>query len=747
MRNASFLFSLLWIFFFIQCENKGDNLIPEFVAPPDAEKTCFQTGAQWDPGIDLQTDVAIVYFKLDSIGMQRALDSWRERGYALHVMAAVGRGAESDYVSGKWRDIDGEIDREDHSDDIQRTADGEKLRHGSASTLYYMVPTLEHTAFVQRMAMETIDFGARALHLEEPEYWANAGYSEAFKKEWRQRYQTPWQDPRTSPDAWIKAAQLKAYLYYRSVDLLFKYAKEYAREKGIENFRCYVPTHSPVNYTQWGIVSPEVQYNSLPECDGYIGQVWTGTARSPVRYNGVRRERTFENAFLEYSSLKNMVRQSGKSLWFLADPIEDNPEYDWEDYRDNYQKTLVASLMHHEISHYEVMPWPHRVFHGKYPSNSKTSQRISGKYSAELMIVSNLLGMLADTPAGSYYWNSGTRQIGIVLSEAMMYQRGSPWQSDIESFHQPAFSLIKAGMPAEVIPLERCIHPDYLSNHRILVLSYEGQKPLRSDYHECLKKWVESGGVLIFYGNQIDAFDSMTAWWNAGRQSYRSPAAHLFALLGLKETLQPGFYTCGDGALIYDAASPAELSYSSTGSLNLREHIRQAVQFIADEKYQYQCQNYILLHRGHLIAAAVMDESITDHALEIPGQFVDIFNSELPIIGKKVLRPGEQALLLDLKKISSHEPKVLLSASRIREQKVQGRNISFVSRGPIGITCHTLIKLPGMPPHIELKSKNGKRIEADIKWHIDDQILRLVYPNTAEDIFIQLFWNKSGQLS
>ena len=42
--------------------------------------------------------------------------------------------------------------------------------------------------------------------------------------------------------------------------------------------------------------------------DGYIAQVWTGTARTANLYEGRRRERTFETAFLEYGAMQNLVR-------------------------------------------------------------------------------------------------------------------------------------------------------------------------------------------------------------------------------------------------------------------------------------------------------------------------------------------------------------------------------------------------------------------------------------------------------
>ncbi|HPB71759.1 MAG TPA: hypothetical protein PLX71_02145, partial [Phycicoccus sp.] len=93
---------------------------------------------------------------------------------------------------------------------------------------------------------------------------------------------------------------------------IFLFAREYSEGKG-RLVRCYVPTHTLLNYSLWQIVSPESSLADLPGMDGYIAQVWTGTARSPVFYNGVQKERTFENAFLEYGSMVAMTRPTASA--------------------------------------------------------------------------------------------------------------------------------------------------------------------------------------------------------------------------------------------------------------------------------------------------------------------------------------------------------------------------------------------------------------------------------------------------
>ena len=58
-----------------------------------------------------------------------------------------------------------------------------------------------------------------------------------------------------------------------------------------------------INYAHWTIVSPESSLIDVG-ADGYIAVVWTGTARTPNLYEGRRKERTFETAFLEYGAMQ-----------------------------------------------------------------------------------------------------------------------------------------------------------------------------------------------------------------------------------------------------------------------------------------------------------------------------------------------------------------------------------------------------------------------------------------------------------
>ena len=69
-------------------------------------------------------------------------------------------------------------------------------------------------------------------------------------------YNEPWQAPESSPDARWRSGKLMYFLYRRALQQVFDSVQEFNKEKG-KKVRCYVPTHSLLNYADWGIVSPQ----------------------------------------------------------------------------------------------------------------------------------------------------------------------------------------------------------------------------------------------------------------------------------------------------------------------------------------------------------------------------------------------------------------------------------------------------------------------------------------------------------
>jgi hypothetical protein len=215
----------------------------------------------------------------------------------------------------------------------------------------------------------------------------------------------------------------------------FTYAKEYGKSKGI-NVRCYVATHSLLNYSTWQIVSPEASLASLPCVDGYIVQSWTGTAREPNYFNGIAKERPFETAFLEYDCMTSMTVPTGRKLFFENDPVED-VRRDWADYKRNYQTTFAAELFFPDIDNYEVMPWPDRIFDGQYYVSKTSNEKapMPKTYSTELLVMINSLNNINKSTTTV----SGSHGISVMMGNSLMFQR-VPTHDDGRAFADPYFS-------------------------------------------------------------------------------------------------------------------------------------------------------------------------------------------------------------------------------------------------------------------------------------------------------------------
>ncbi len=468
--------------------------------------------------------------------------------------------------------------------------------------------------------------------------------------------------------------------------------------------RCYVPTHSLVNYSQWRIVSPESSLAQLQGCDGYIAQVWTGTSRTPNRFAGLTRSRTFETAFLEYGAMQNLVRATGRSVWYLNDPIEDNPDHDWTDYRTNWQSTLTASLFQPEVSKFEVAPWPERVFGGRYPRSASPANRqpIPPAYATELQTVFNALNDMQQTRV---QWDCGTSGVGVLVSDSLMFQRGGPTPSDADlgNFYGLALPLLKQGLPVAPVQLENVTVPHYLDNFRILLLSYDGQKPLSSEVHAPLAAWVKHGGVLIFCDEDADPYLQVREWWNSGGKNYATPREHLFELLGVGNPVATNqFIPINRGGLIWRRERPASFSASAGGAAEVVASAKLAAARIG---LKWRASNYLLLRRGPYLIAAGLDESVAGPSRSLHGRFVNLFDSELRVQNDISIIPNSRWFLLDLEFSGGGGPRLLASACRALPKEQTRHQITFAVEGVGGTPAILLLQSPQAPSGVKLDDK------------------------------------------
>tara|TARA_R110002049_G_scaffold28018_5_gene96664 strand:+ start:10939 stop:13161 length:2223 start_codon:yes stop_codon:yes gene_type:complete len=740
MKNTLFIICICSLILCGCTENNFNaDIISDEKQDMKKEKTVFQTSSKWLPEIDVRADVAIVYGVHGNPSDHRQehtfeerVKSWRENGYTTHFMTGIAWGSYQDYFLGKWDGIN-------HLGEGQVEMDGDTIWHGR--NVPYIVPVKSFIEYLKKEVIEkVIDAGISSIYLEEPEFWARAGYSSAFKEEWQNYYDFPWRPQHESPENTYLSNKLKYHLYYNAVDKVSSYAKEYGLSKGME-IKVYIPTHSLVNYSAWSIVSPEASLASLPGIDGYIAQVWTGTAREPIYFNGESKERTFENAFLEYGSMVSMTRPTGRKLFFLTDPIEDRRKT-WADYKKNYQATFAAQLLYPSINNYEVMPWPERIYTKPYKVAGSDEQIfIPREYSTQMQIMINALN---DMPLSDNQI-SGANGIGVLMGNSLMFQR-VPTHNGYEdpqfsNFYGQTLPLVKRGVPVRTVHMENLSYETTLEDIKVLVMSYSNMKPTSSEDHKQLADWVKNGGVLVYVGKDDDPYQSVMEWWNTEDSTYKSPSENLFELLNIDLSSNKIEFKVEKGTLHVLRENPKEFVMTPDADLTYLDIIKKAYEEDAGAGV-FQFKNNLYLQRGPYEIVSVMDESVNDVPYEIGGLLIDLFDPRLPVLTRKKVLPGEQAFLFNIGRVgNSKKPQVLASACRVYNEQYDEKVYSFTSKSPLNTTNSMRILLPSKPEKRKITDHAGNQLQnVKMEWDEQSKTCWLEFENDPEGITVWLKW-------
>lgn len=716
-----------------------------YIRKNEEEKTGYQESRPLTPAIDLKCDFVMVYGTDGT--MPERVKQYADAGYAVHLMTGISWGDYQDYLDGGW-------DGKPHWDEAQRERDGKMVLHGPR--VPYMAPTEAFAEYLTERLKIAVDQGVLAIHMEEPEFWDRSGYSPSFQRAYEARYQEPFSPQHAGIDAHWRCARLKAELYAQTLARISAALKAYAREKYGRELRFYVPTHSLLNYTQWKILSPEASLIGIPTVDGYIAQVWTGTSRVANVYEGLYRERTFETAYLEYGVMQELSRGTGRRMWFLNDPIEDNPTYTWENYRYNYLKTAVASLLHPLVWHYEICPWPRRVFEGRYPRvQPKISQQDETSFAAAdakpipdsyRTLLSGMFQLFGDMEQPDWHFEGVREPVGLFLSDSCLYQRTFPdhiptagpeeglyslivKNSEIASkgeiaekaarsrafmehldadeagmntliessafphFYGLALPLLKYGLPIRPVQLDNVRRfPDYLKEFRFAILSYEFMKPLFPDIHDALAAWVRGGGCLICVGDGGDPFHAVRSWWR--EQGYAHPMQHLFELLGLPREPKGGVSPVGRGRVIVWNKKPAALCLRKADADQWRTLVKNVLR---EGGVDWEYSNHITLRRGPYVICQVMEESAQDEPKVFTGRFVDLLADGYPVISRKTVNPGDGALLCDLDKLEKDRFAVIATAARIVSAETGDSSLCLRAQAADQVLVYMRLRLPFAP--------------------------------------------------
>ena len=747
------------------------------------ELTGYQASGDFRPSVDLQCDFVMVYGIDDT--MPDRIRQYREKGYVIHLMTGIAWGEYQDYLDGKW-------DGRKHWDEGQVERSGKDVIHNP--TVPYMVPTVSFSEYLTERMKIAVDKGVEAIHVEEPEFWDRSGYSEAFKREYEIYYKEPWRPQHEDLDVQYKSARLKAYLYSRAIDRVSAALKEYAKVVYNRDLRFYVPTHSLLNYTQWKIMSPEAALINIPTVDGYIAQIWTGTSREANVYEGVYKERTFETAYLEYGVMQELVKGTGRRMWFLNDPIEDLPSYTWENYEYNYRKTAAASLLHPHIWHYEICPWPHRVFDGRYPRfqpniakkdetsyETDQSRPIPGSYST---LLSGMFQLFGDMEQKEFCFEGAGDSVGICMSDSGLFQRtfpdgivngrklgdrfamakhkntGNPVdeeaaealmkeiredesllldfiQSDaFPQFYGMSLPLLKYGLPVRPVQLDNVRRfAGYLDTLKVLILSYEYIKPEAPDINTAVLSWVMNGGTLLYIGDGSDPFHRIDSWWR--KSGYENPARHLFRLAGMEETPEDGVYPAGNGKIVVWNMVPAKICLSRELAQEYRYKVKDALESLG---LSWEFRNDLTLHRGPYIISAVMDESVTDEKKVWEGLFADLGENDYPVITHKEIGPDETALLFDFDTIREETFRVIGTSARVLDAQTDDGGFQLKLKTADKIRAYTRVRLPQKAAAALAVDAQGQHVPMEVNWDDASRTLLLCYDSHSEEVTVTGRW-------
>ena len=747
------------------------------------ELTGYQASGDFRPSVDLQCDFVMVYGIDDT--MPDRIRQYREKGYVIHLMTGIAWGEYQDYLDGKW-------DGRKHWDEGQVERSGKDVIHNP--TVPYMVPTVSFSEYLTERMKIAVDMGVEAIHVEEPEFWDRSGYSEAFKREYEIYYKEPWRPQHEDLDVQYKSARLKAYLYSRAIDRVSAALKEYAKVVYNRDLRFYVPTHSLLNYTQWKIMSPEAALINIPTVDGYIAQIWTGTSREANVYEGVYKERTFETAYLEYGVMQELVKGTGRRMWFLNDPIEDLPSYTWENYEYNYRKTAAASLLHPHIWHYEICPWPHRVFDGRYPRfqpniakkdetsyETDQSRPIPGSYST---LLSGMFQLFGDMEQKEFCFEGAGDSVGICMSDSGLFQRtfpdgivngrklgdrfamakhkntGNPVdeeaaealmkeiredesllldfiQSDaFPQFYGMSLPLLKYGLPVRPVQLDNVRRfAGYLDTLKVLILSYEYIKPEAPDINTAVLSWVMNGGTLLYIGDGSDPFHRIDSWWR--KSGYENPARHLFRLAGMEEKPEDGVYPAGNGKIVVWNMVPAKICLSRELAQEYRYKVKDALESLGLSR---EFRNDLTLHRGPYIISAVMDESVTDEKKVWEGLFADLGENDYPVITHKEIGPDETALLFDFDTIREETFRVIGTSARVLDAQTDDGGFQLKLKTADKIRAYTRVRLPQKAAAALAVDEQGQHVPMEVNWDDASRTLLLCYDSHSEEVTVTGRW-------
>lgn len=781
------------------------------VPRPDSPRTAFFLAEDYKPTLAVPTDAVQLYA---GIGGSAALvgaeslppiaaagASWNRQGYATDLFLHSRYGHDVRNVPAEYQ-----LDRFGQPLAVIGTTVGNKQvdlaigplspefvaamkqKHGANAVVseldHYTIPTLGNVEFARRFYEENLQPAMRGFCFDEPEIWTDAGYSEAFKAEWRAHYGEEWVAPHLSVEARYKAEQLKRFLVRRWVETILTDAT--ARRPGMARL---IATHSQASYANMGMGAHHYALFTIPGLDEVVAEVWN---------------EPFDSCYAQYSSFWHQVRDSHKQMWLMADPWGDSPAMSLDYYRRSYGANVVAAMMFPAAERFQPLIWPNRLY-GHIPREYET-------------IINSVTGVLTEL------WRyrdgtlqAGTRGVATFVADSMSWQRSEPAPSDLDGFDGFTLSLIRRGLPVDVLPLERVAERGFLDESKVVLLSYDYLKPTEAAQNQALSDWTKNGGVLVCFGG-TDAYNTVRdAWWT--KAGFASPLEDLFARLGLplshptvlaeagrpaeiepvgsdagnapfrvpvgpssgerqyrlrksvqtqvetaaalsdptypltvytpppgatplyrlKSTGAPIVWSArvGKGTILFAGIAPGFIKTSPEGADLLAALVKQGC---AAQGERYAETNCFVLKRGPYVAIRTYAAT---H--ELRGRYVDVFSPNLDVLVNPIIPAQTNALLVELGTGRGHE----------EPRAVSGRLVSWYASAQ---TTSLVVRAPAQTNGAARLATGGRRVKSAQAWtkegqpvsvqtRLETDSLLLTYPNEADGVVLRVDWEAGAPSS
>ena len=682
-------------------------------------KTLFQTNSSYDPRIAIPVDGVIVHQHGASADrIAKILHSWSAQHFLPQRMFFADSDAGNHYTQGRF-------DGQTHYEDIELDRNGKRIL--CANVRPYMLPTKGWTDYLKTQVKFSIDAGAAAIYPEEPLAHNFTGYEKSFQTAFAEEYNTPWQPPHESPDTFYKTAQLKNKLYINLEQDLQIYTARYARQNN-RSVDFLIPIHSMFSNLSARLVAPLGTSLDLKGHTGYIGQIWTGPVRWTIGNCSDKNITFFDSAYVNYDYFTNLVADSPLKLYLLADPVEDDPSYKWNEYDKWYKECLAAKLLFPLIDTYEIMPWPDRIFLPGHSIGGGTPG--PARYRTILM---SAITALQDVPLGTRDdLTSGTKGIGMLVGDSAM------WQNSNNPVQDPFMGLLipplKQGIPISSVPIERSADKIYMKNFRLLMLSYEAWKPHKEEFHDNITEWVNDGGTLIVFDTK-DKFDSIDMFWK--QQKFPTPQAHLLNKFKINpESIRnfPHHKKAGQGHIIVSNLSPKTFVNEKTAQQKYLPLLRNAFKTHLNEKLNEP--KYLIAKRGDFTIAHTFDTQKT-----IKGKLINIFHEDLPVIQNPHLEQNTSQILFDIQnQTTSKTPKLLYATYRLMAKKEQPNQTTFLIHGPAGTDGRARLYTAGKKvDSISACTNQGKPVKTELIDSNDKTIL-IKFPYNAKPTAFKIIW-------